>query len=146
MSGETIVVRGVQKTLEAAGAAITNLAVSAAATNPYNSEIDGASFPDAEFVLMVTFTTNPVEGSTITLNAQPTAIDGTNNSLVPLANRSVRFMGSFVVGAQTAAQYLLLNANNVPRSANYYLTNNATGQTIAAGWTLKVTPKSYKAA
>ena len=58
-----------------------------------------------------------------------------------------KYIGSFVLqaSATNTDQYLALIAYDVPAEAEYYIINNA-GQTLSAGWTLKVTPRTYKPA
>lgn len=146
MSGELIVVLGTPKTLEASGASITNNSIGAADDANYDRNGDGADYPDAEFVLGATFGTAPTEGTVVALYARPLDIDGTNDSEVPEATRPTLFIGSFVVNNVTTAQYMQLLARNVPKLAAYYLHNNGTGQTISSGWTLKVTPRTVRAA
>lgn len=147
MSGENIVVWGTTpKVLEANGAAITNGAVIQADDATYNLSTDGGGYPDALFVLTGTFATAPVENSSLSLYARELDIDGTLDTDVPEATRPGRFVGSFTVNNVTTLQALILVAYDVPRLADYYIHNNGTGQSLAAGWTLKVTPRSNKAA
>jgi len=142
MANEAIVKLGTTKTLEASGAAVANAAMSAATGAPYSIAADGASYPDADFVLAAAFDVAPTVNSTIDLYAQELDIDGTNDAVAPTTTYKQRYIGSFVVEAQTAMQYLKIRAYDVPLIGNYYLHNNATGQTMAAGWTLKVTPRT----
>ena len=146
MAGEMTVVRGTTKTLEANGASIANNAVGQADDANYDIGSDGASYPDAEFVLACAFATAPTEGTVIALYARPLDVDGTNDTEAPEAARPTRFITSFVANNVTTTQYMTELARDVPKLASYYLHNNATGQTISAGWTLKVTPRTYKPA
>lgn len=146
MAGETIVVFGTPKTLEANGGAIANNAVVQADDATYDQVSDGAGFMYADFVLGFTYATAPTEGTVLALYARPLDIDGTNDAEVPEAARPTMFIGSFVVNNVTTAQYAQLMERQVPKLASYYIHNSATGQTVSAGWTLKVTPRSYKAA
>lgn len=144
MSGELTVVRGTQKTLESAGASTASGSVSAAATATYGTDADGAAFPDVELAVMVNFATGITVGS-VAVYAQPLDIDGTNDAPAPEATRPTRFIGSFQPKySTTGAQYHEIIARNVPKLANYYLYNAATGQPFT--WTLKATPRSYKPA
>ena len=146
MSGETILVLGTPKTLEANGASIANNTLAQADDANYSVASDGAYYPDAKFVLSATFGTAPTEGTTLALYARPLDIDGTNDAEVPETTRPTVFIGTFVVNNVTTAQYIELIAQYVPWNAAYYLHNNGTGQTVNAGWTLKVTPCTVKAA
>lgn len=145
MSGETIAVFGTQKTLATAGNAIANNSLDVAAT-PYDVVVDGLGFPDGDFVIAATFAVAPIEGTLLALYAQPMAVDGTNNAEVPESTRPTVFIGSFLVNNVITTQYIVLTARDLPRKATYYIHNASTGQSLAAGWTLKVTPRSYKAA
>lgn len=146
MSGETILKLGTPKTLEASGAAIANNTLAQADDANYSVATDGAYYPDAKFVIAVSFATAPTEGTTLALYAQPLDIDGTNDAEIPEISRPTVFVGSFAVNNVTTAQYIELLAQDVPWTAAYYLHNNGTGQTVSAGWTLKVTPCTVAAA
>ena len=146
MSGETILKFGTPKTLEASGASIANNTLAQADDASYSVASDGAYYPDAKFVLAATFGTAPTEGTTLALYARPLDIDGTNDAEVPEMARPTVFIGTFVVNNVTTAQYIELLAQDVPWSASYYIHNNGTGQTVSAGWTLKVTPYTVKPA
>ena len=140
MSGETILKLGTPKTLEANGESIANNTLAQADNAGYSVSTDGAYYPDAKFVLAATFGTAPTEGTTLALYARPLDIDGTNDAEVPEMDRPTVFIGTFVVNNVTTAQYIELLAQDVPWNAVYYLHNNGTGQTVSAGWALKVTP------
>ena len=140
MSGETIIKLGTQKTLEANGASIANNTLAQADDAIYSVASDGAYYPDAKFVISVTFGAAPTEGTTLALYAQPLDIDGTNDAEVPETTRPTVFIGTFSVNNVTTEQYAELIAQDVPWNASYYLHNNGTGQTLSAGWKLKVTP------
>ena len=140
MSGETIIKLGTPKTLEANGASIANNTLAQSDDTGYSISADGAYYPDAKFVIAATFVTAPTEGTTLALYARPLDIDGTNDAVVPETTRPTVFIGTFAVNNVTTAQYIELLAQDVPWSASYYIHNNGTGQTVSAGWTLKVTP------
>lgn len=142
MAGEAIVKWGTQKTLEANGSSIGNGSVVQANDASYGVVADGAYYPDAEFVLSATFATGPTEGTVLALYARPLNIDGTADAEVPEAALPVWFVGSFVVNNVTSLQYMYLLAQDVPAEADYYIHNNNTGQTVSAGWTLKVKPRT----
>ena len=140
MSGETILAFGAAKTLEAAGASIANNSLAQADDAGYSVAADGGYYPDAKFVFSGAFATAPTEGTTLALYARPLDIDGTLDADVPEATRPTVFIGAFVVNNVTTTQTIELIAQDVPWNADYYLHNNGTGQTLSAGWTLKVTP------
>ena len=142
MSGETIVKFGTVKTLEANGAAIANNALAQADDASYDLVADGAYYPDADFVLTGTFGTAPTEGTVLALYARPLDVDGTADTEVPETTRPTAFIGSFVVNNVTTLQVMMLRAYDLPTMADYYVHNSGTGQTLSAGWTLKVTPRT----
>ena len=142
MANEAIVKLGTTKTLEASGASNANNTMVAADDATYGIVADGASYPDADFVLAVAFATAPTINTTIDLYAQELDIDGTSDAIAPTTTYKTRYIGNFVVAAQTATQYLKVRGYDVPLIASYFLHNNATGQTMSAGWTLKVTPRT----
>lgn len=143
MTNEAIYFYGTQKTLEANGGAIANNALAQANDATYGVVADGAGYPDAVFVLGATFGTAPIEGTVIALYARPLDVDGTADTEVPETTRPTLYVGSFVVNNVTTAQYITCVGRDLPRLAEYYLHNNGTGQTLAAGWTLKATPRTY---
>lgn len=148
MSTEVIYVFGAPKTLEASGASCANGTIVQANDASYGVVADGGSYPDALFAFRGQFgTATSIEGKTIDLYARPLNFDGTNDAPAPTATYTQKFIGSFVLSAASANtdQYLLLAAYDVPPEADYYIICNA-GQTLSAGWTLKVTPRSYKPA
>ena len=139
MSNEAIVFQGTQKTLEANGAAIANNALAQADDASYGIVADGLSYPDARFVLTGTFSVAPTENSTLALYARPLNIDDTTDADAPETTRPTQFIGAFVVNNVTTSQSLVCDAQDVPWEADYYIHNNGTGQTLAAGWKLLVT-------
>lgn len=146
MATETIVVTGTTKTLEANGGSIANNAVGQADDATYGIFADGGGYPDARFVLGMTFSAAPTEGTTVALLARPIDIDGTADADVPEASRPTVYIGAAIVNNVTSAQYHEIIAQAVPWLAEYYLHNAGTGQSISAGWTLKVTPYTVKPA
>lgn len=146
MANESIIATGTPKTLEASGASAANNTVTQANDATYGIVADGASYPDAKFVLAFTFATAPTEGTAILLYARPLNISGTNDAEVPETTRATVWIGSFVVNNVTTAQYAECIAFDVPWEAEYYIHNNGTGQTISAGWALTVTPMTRKPA
>lgn len=145
MSGELTKVRGTTKTIVSSGASVSNAAMSAASASSYGTAADGSNYPDAEFVLTLSFGSAPTVGKTIALYAQPLDIDGTADAPAPSTTYLQKHMGSFIVSEATS-QSLILSRRDVPLLASYYIYNVDTGQAISAGWTLKVTPVSYKPA
>lgn len=148
MAGENIVVYNdaARKTLEATGAAIVNGAIGQAVTAIYDIIVDGGGYPHADFALVGTFGVAPLENSVLALYARPLDIDGLLDTAIPEAVRPTYYVGAFVVDNVIVSQAMLLTAFDLPRKAEYYVHNVATGQSLNAGWTLKVTPRTNKAA
>lgn len=141
-TGDAIVKYGTQKTLEAGGASAANNTMVQADDATYVIASDGNNAPDAEFALAVAFSVAPTQNTTIDLYVAEQNIDGTNNGQAPTITYKQKYVGSFVVNNVTTTQYLRLLAYDVPPGGAYYLHNNGTGQTMSAGWTLKVTPRT----
>lgn len=141
-TNDSIVKRGTTKTLEANGALIGNNAMGAADDAVYDIAVDGGGAPDAEFVLGFTFGTAPTVNTTIDLYAYEQDIDGTTDEQAPTATYKPRYVTSFTVNAVTTVQSVKRFVKDAPTKAFYSPYNNATGQSIAAGWTLKVTPRT----
>lgn len=142
MAGEAIVKWGTQKTLEASGASIGSNAVVQANDATYSLAADGAYYPDAEFVLAAAFASAPTEGGVLALYARPLNIDGSADAEVPEAALPVWYVGSFVVNNVTATQYMTLLGQDLPAEAEYYIHNVSAAQTVSAGWSLKVKPRT----
>lgn len=143
MANELELVFGTQKTLEANGASIANNAIAQADDATYGVVADGSNYPHARFVLAGAFATAPTENSVLGLYARPLNIDGTSDADAPEVTRAVVLIGFFVLNNVTTTQYLQLIARDVPWEAEYFLHNNGSGQSLSAGWTLKVMPWSY---
>lgn len=146
MAGEIILVLGTTKTLVSSGASLANNTMSGASSATYGVFTDGGGFPDALFVLAGAFGTAPTANTTLDLYARELDVDGTNDTQAPTTSYRVRYIGSFILNSVTTTQYLTCVARDVPVLAEYYLHNNGSGQTLSSGWTLKVTPRTYKAA
>lgn len=142
MAGEAIVKWGTQKTLEASGASIGTNAVVQANDATYSLSADGANYPDAEFVLAAAFSVAPTEGGVLALYARPLNIDGTADAEVPEAALPVWYVGSFQVNNVTTTQNMTLLGQDLPAEAEYYIHNVSAAQTVSAGWSLKVKPRT----
>lgn len=140
MANELKKVYGTQKTVSTSIAAIVNNAISAA-VGTY-SATDTLDYPDADFVLVVTFATAPTEGSTIDLLVRPMDVQGANDTVTPQATYQPHRIGTFVVDNVTAAQYLFCSGFDLPKAGELYLYNNATGQSTSANASLYMTPRT----
>jgi len=142
MAGSTIVVWGTPKTLEANGIGAGHLATGVANDADYSIVADGGNYPDAEFVLSVTFGSAPAAGASMLLFAQPLNIDGTNDAETNPASGVDVFVGAFIVNNVTSTQHMRCTGVDLPKEATYRVYNQS-GVTMPSGWTLRVTPKSY---
>lgn len=102
--------------------------------------------PEAAFVAFFDWnTTGPDANSSVGLFAVLLDIDGTSDQDLPSANYHHVYLGSFPVKDILTNQFVPLDVTlpNTKSSQIYqfYIQNN-TGQTIQAGWTLKVTTKT----
>jgi hypothetical protein len=147
MAGEMQRVYGSSVTLEANGASIATGAIGEANDANYDlSDDTPADYPDAEFVLTCAFGGTPTAGTAISLIIRPLDIDGTTDAPAPTATYLHEFFGSFVHNGASSSQTLRCHARDIPRAGTAYLFNSGTGQTLSAGWVLKVRPISYKLA
>jgi len=142
MSNETKYVYASQVTLEASGAsAATTVFVvandtSLAVANHYD-------YPMADFVLTCSFGAAVAANKTINLYRQDMDIDGEADAPAPATTYPQVYVGSFALpsGQSASATYPLVN---VPITKVCQFTiENATAQSLAVGWVLKATPKTY---
>jgi hypothetical protein len=135
-----------QVTLDASGAsAASNVFVAADDTTLASG--NHSNYPWADFVLK-TVGHGAAVGSNgyIALYRQDLNMDGTaGDAAVPAAANPVLFVGAFrVPDAQASNATTYYSLTDVPLSADcaFYIENKTT-QSLTAGWTLKVTPKTY---
>lgn len=140
MAGETKLVYGSEKTLSTTIGAISNNAISGAC-GTYSAS-DTLDYPDADFVLIVTFGTAPTERTSLDLLVRPLNIRGTTDADAPQATYRPHLLGSFVVDNVTTSQPLFLRAYDIPREGELYLYNNGTGQSTSASAELYMTPRT----
>lgn len=140
MANEVKKVYGTQKTLSTSIAAFANNALSAA-VGTYNST-DTLDYPDADFVLAVSFGTAPTEGTTIDLLVRPINVESTNDTVAPQTTYQPHRIGSFYVDNVTTTQYLMCSGYDLPQEGELYLFNNATGQTTNANASLFMRPRT----
>lgn len=148
MANEVTMAYGTEKVLEASGASCASAALVQANDASYAIVADGASFPDAKFVLRCQWATiTSIEGKTIDLYARELNVQGTNDVLAPTTTFLHKYINSFKISAVAANtdQYMSLIGRSVPKEADYYL-RNSSGQTISSGWGLWVTPETRKPA
>ncbi len=147
MAGENIVVYGTSKTLEANGGSCATGSIAAADDSSYNRSTDGSNYPDAEVVLSLAYATaTGIEGKIVNILYAEQNVSGTNDEQAPETNYKPKVLCSFAVNDVTATQYFRKVVRNVPAEFLAWLHNDGTGQTISAGWTLSIIPRSNKAA
>ena len=146
MANELTKVNGTEKTLVSSGASVSNAAVSAAPAASYSIAADGGGFPFVRFVLTTSFGAAPTVGKTIALLIRPLNIDGTADAPAPSTTYLQKYVGSFVVSADTSQSLALQVERPLPDEFDAYVYNVDTGQGMSAGWTLKATPYTYKPA
>lgn len=140
MANEIKLIYGTARVLEDAGGAIASGAFAQAADASV-SETDSLDWPDADFVLSCAFSTAPAAGRAIAIYAQPLDVDGTEGTPAPSSNVRHHYIGAFAPNNVTTLQTLWLRAYDLPRRYACWLENSA-GQPIAAGWSLKIIPRT----
>lgn len=105
--------------------------------------------PEAGFVLVASWATETnIAGLLVNLYTRLKNIQSTNDAGAVMADNSAIFLGSFLVPAEDASDpYYMPLLSGLARLPNYYTSavhefyiENKTGQTIAANWSLYVTP------
>lgn len=142
-SGDAVNSFGTQTTVSDTTANVADLAFSVAGDAATFPNTDNA--PQASFVAMFNFSVSPDTNSAVNLYCRPMNIDGGNDQEVPSASFRHGFLDSFPVDAVTTAQYVSVDVvlpNTYSGQVYEFYIENITGQTIPAGWTLKITPKT----
>jgi hypothetical protein len=149
MANEAVFKYGTQKVLaNGTGAATSNNQLSTAASITY-SQSDTLDYPDAIFTLVTAgFGGAPTSGTTVDVYLRPIDIDGSSDQPAPPTGASTaaykgKYATSFVLHASSSSGDVYeAIAYDIPRSAEAYLFNNGTGQTLSANWTLKIRPRT----
>lgn len=139
---------GTQDTVTAGGgtSAVTNTSFSAAADTVTWTNDDDA--PYAAFVLKFQYASGTITQDGIDLFMQLHNIDSTNDENQPDSNLNSHFMGTFPTDAglgtstdqYVALPYLIELPNQYTSQVYEFYIRNNSGVTMAAGWTLKITP------
>lgn len=141
-TGSLVEFFGTQDTIAGSGATVANAAFGSAATTWTNDD----DAPRASVVLQCAFSVAPTANTVVNLYLRPLDIQSTNDQDIPDANFTHVYVGSFPVNDVTTTQYITIDIslpnNYTSQQYNLYIENQA-GQTISAGWTLYVTPKTY---
>jgi len=134
---------GTQDTVTSASSSILSGAFSVAADITAWTNDDDA--PMANIVLKVAFAVAPDAYSRIKLYARPINVQSTNDQDTPDGNFLQVILGSFSLNNVTTTQYIPIEVTlpNGKSSQEYeFYIQNGGGQTISAGWSLYVTPKT----
>jgi hypothetical protein len=136
-------------TLEASGASVAN-AGCVAAHDTMLSSTNHSNYPLADFALKtVGFSTTLATAGSLTVNLyrQPENFDTTaGDEPAPSASLRAHYLGSFTLplaGASNSTYYAQLESAPLTHGDQDFWLENLTGVTINAGWTLKVTPKTF---
>ena len=142
MANELIYVYTSEVTLEDSGGSIANTSFGAADLGSLTSA-NHLDYPLADFVLTAGFAANVAGGTYINLYRQDFDISGTVDSEAPGVAYPRLFVGRFQLksGVSVATAF---PCSDVPLSrVCQFSVEVQSGQTMAAGWTLKCTPKSF---
>ena len=134
---------GTQDTLGTSSADVTDTSFSVA--GDLSTWTNDDDVREAFVVLLVNYSVAPDANSVINLYLRPLNIQSTNDADIPDANNLQGYVGSFTVNDVTTAQYpwveIHLPNSYTSQQYEFYL-QNATGQTMPAGWDVFVTPKT----
>ena len=133
---------GTQDALDDSSATVVDDAVSLAGDLSEWTNDDDAPFAVA--ILEFDYAVNPTVGSSVLLLAQLIDVSGTDDTEPPTTTYLHIPLGTFPVKGQITPQFASIRSElpNTKTSQVYqfYILNNKTGQTIQAGWDLRVTP------
>lgn len=138
---------GTQDTVTAGGgtSAVTDGSFSASGDVVSGGWTNDDDAPMASAVLTCAYATAPTANTSVNLYARLMNIDGTNDAITPDSNNTHVYLGSFPLDDTTSTQYIPLDVRlpnqYTSQVYEFYIENNG-GQTISAGWTLKITPKA----
>jgi len=136
---------GTQTDLDSTSGTVADAAFSVAGDLTTFTQTSAQDVPQASVILEATFSVAPDANSSVALFAQLIDIEGTNDAPVPTANYQSVFLGSFPVKDVTSIErypiIISLPNNNATQIYQFFIQNNA-GQTISAGWTIFITPKT----
>jgi len=143
---------GASKTLEANGASIANDAIGVADdANLTSADINGYPLAIFEFVSNSTgWSAAPTAGAAIHLYERKFMTGGSNQAPVVDTAYKNDYLGTFIVDSADAQQWLRLEGIPINYlGGTYYLEwvdGGAGTASLDAGWTLTVTPYTYKPA
>ena len=151
MSGELTQVYGTAQTVLTTAGTVANNNYSSTTITEYDNTTDAVT-PNAQSavaVLSFTFSVAPTVTGAIVLGIIRKNVDGTNdNTGAPSGTTANNFepVGFFRVSAVTTLQRdtCVIDTTGI-KACDFYILNEATGQTLSAGAVLKVTPLTLKA-
>lgn len=127
-----------QKTISTTIAAISSGAITSAITG--YTATDTLDYPDAEFVLAITYATAPTENSTIDLYVRAKNIQSTNHQEAFDSTYKPGFVCSFPLNNVTTKQYIFAKGFDLPKEGDFYLFANGTTNTSNGSIELYMTP------
>ena len=151
-TGAAINVFGTQDTVTVAGgtSAVTNTSFSASGDVVSGGWTNDDDAPLADFVLTFQYPSGTIVADGVHLYARLMNVNSTADEPQPDAGWQQHYLGTFVTdtgqAATTDTDYVLTNVgllNTYSSQVYEFYIENQTDVTLTAGWTLKVTPKSY---
>lgn len=143
MANETLIANLAAVTLETSGALLANNTILPVTTIYDRTAAAGGNYMDGRFVFTGSFATAPVENSSLDIYAAAQDITGTVDEQAPEVSYKPRYMASLVLNNVTTVQNIESQlVRRVPRKFLASLHNNASGQSLAAAWTLTFLPET----
>lgn len=136
---------GTQDTVTAGGGTSAVSAGAFSASGDVASWTNDDDAPEASMTFTGTFGTAPSARERVILFARLMNVDGTTDNPQPDANFEVTRMGSFIVDTVTTSNAYTIDIDlpNAYTSQVYeFFIKNDTSDSLNAGWTMKITPKS----
>lgn len=146
MAGESVRDYSSWKTLEASGASIANNAFGEANDATWEQVADGGGRPHLQVEIVWTYGANPSAGGSLGIYSRALQINTTNDAAAPSASYLRRMIGNEPVNTAGTAHAQRFDVMNAPTQFSAWLYNNASGQSISSGWTLRVRAFGFKAA
>lgn len=143
-ANDLIKVSGTELILEGNGASLSD-GLFDQADDDTVAPADNAGYPLLDFEFSGTWSVaTDINDGEVRLFSRKINFETTNDAPAPSATYPRDMVGVFVPDTVTAAQYLVLES--VPRSLREeeFWIENATGQTLSAGWTLKAYPVTFR--
>lgn len=144
-SGDTIVKFGTTDDLDNSSSAVADAAFSVQADLASWTNDDDA--PMATVVGLFTFGTAPSALTPINLYARLLNVaDTTKDTPTPTADQPVIYLGGFILDDVTTEQVIAIDValpgQQTSQAYEFYIENKS-GQSLSAGWSLQITPKTH---